>query len=268
MMALTEEQARAVGERRSYILATVYRRFSGEAFRTFLAMDENRGARLRQHQMGLWKLAIYGDRAGEITETYDEVGEGQITTVRVTTENAKMLLTRSEGGWWEYIKAELDVDPLILIDRADNAEFVRTRFDERLFRTVRTVTPWTFQRINGMPGYGGIAELNDLAIGKALGIVGGIMPHEQHPVQAARTEVLAGIGQPVEGQLTATSGIAPYTFAADGILPIWIVIGSDGAVVATPPPGTAIGKIEIDYIVTDASGAEASGVLVIDVVDV
>ena len=118
-----------------------------------------------------------------------------------------------------------------------------------------------------MPGYGGIAELNDLAIGQALGIIGGIMPHEQHPVQATTTEVIAPIGKPAEGRLTATSGIAPYTFAADGILPMWIVIGSDGVVVATPPPGTAIGKIEIDYIVTDDSGIEASGVLVIDVVD-
>ena len=41
----------------------------------------------------------------------------QITTVRVTTENAKMLLTRAEGGWWEYIERELLVDPMVLVDR-------------------------------------------------------------------------------------------------------------------------------------------------------
>ena len=266
-MALTDEQTRLVGERRSYILSTVYRRFNSPSFRTFLAMDENRGARLRQHQVGLWKLALYGDRPGEITETYDQVGDGEITTVRVTTENAKMLLTRDEGGWWEYIKAELDVDPMILVDRVDSTEFARTRFDERLFRTVRNVTPWTFQRINGMPGYGGIAELNDLAIGKALGLVGGLLPHESHPVEVGLFEIEAPIGQTVEGKLVAVAGVKPYTFAVDGVAPIWIVVGSDGTVTATPPPGTAVEKIEIAYTVTDAGGVEASGTLVIDVVD-
>ena len=266
-MALTEEQTRLVGERRSYILSTVYRRFSGAAFRTFLAMNENAGARLRQHQVGLWKLAQSTATAtGEITETYDQVGEGEITTVRVTTENAKMLLARSEGGWWEYIKSELDVDPMILVDRADSTAFVRTRFDERLFRTVRDVTPWTFQRINGMPGYGGIAELNDLAIGKALGLVGGVMPHESHPLEAGPLEVKAPIGQTVESKLIAAAGVQPYTFAVDGTVPIWIVVGSDGTVTVTPPPGTAIEKIEIAYIVTDAGGVEVSSILTIDVV--
>ena len=263
---MTDEQTLLVAQRRRYILSTVYRRFNSPSFRTFLAMNENRGARLRQHQVGLWKLAIYGDRPGEITETYDQVGEGEITTVRVTTENAKMLLVRSEGGWWEYIKAELDVDPMILVDRADSTEFARTRFDERMFRTVRDVTPWTFQRINGMPGYGGIAELNDLAIGKALGLVGGLLPHESHPLQAGPFEIKAPIGQTVESKLIATAGVQPYTFAVDGTVPMWIVVGSDGTVTVTPPPGTAIEKIEIAYIVTDSGGVEISSTLTVDVV--
>ena len=267
-MALTEEQARVVGERRNYILGTVYRRFSRESLRTFMAMNESVGARLRQHQMGLWKLAIYGDRLGEITETYDQVGDGQITTVRVTTENAKMLLVRSEGGWWEYIARELSIDPLILVDRSDTDEFRRTRFDERMFRTVRDNGLWTFQRINGMPGYGGVLGVDDLAIGRALGIVGGELPSESHPVQAQPMDIRVPIGQTVESKLTATSGVAPYTFAIDGTAPMWIIVSSDGMLTVSPPPGTAIEKITITYTVTDVDGIESSSTLTIDVLDV
>ena len=118
-----------------------------------------------------------------------------------------------------------------------------------------------------MPGYGGIAELNDLAIGQALGLIGGLLPHESHPLEAGPLEIKAPIGQTVEGKLIATAGVQPYTFAVDGTAPMWIIVGSDGTVAATPPPGTAIEKIEIAYTVTDAGGVEVSSTLVIDVVD-
>ena len=264
-MALTTEQTELVAERRQRMLTTIHDRFNSDAFRMFIAMGELIGSRLCEHQVGLWKLAIYGDREGSITETYDEVGDGEIRTVTVTTDNEKMLLKRDEGGWWEFIEREFVIDPMLLVGRADPAEFRLTRFDERMFRTVRTSDPWTFEEINGMPGYG-VLGLDDLAIGKALGIVGGQLPGELHPIAVEAFDLVAPMGVTSTAKIKAIAGYPPYIFKLDGTPPAWIKMLPDGTVTATPPLATAIDNLELTYTVTGVDGVSTPGIVTIDVV--
>ena len=252
---LTEQQMALTEERRSRILGIVGQRLTSESFRLFVSIGGIYGQRALQHQVGLLMLAIYGDKPGSIVETYDEVvetdGVKEIVTHTVVTDNEKMLLDRADGGWWESIDPELAINPQVLTDRADDT-FARTRFDERLFRTVRTDGGWTFERINGMPGY----VIDDRAIGRALGVVGGMLPHESHQVEAHPVTVIVRAGGSTTSHLQAVNGLVPYTWEKDGLDLNWITINPSGSVVVDATTVTA-GEYSTGVIVTDDVGSKS-----------
>ena len=256
--------------RRMEILRTVGPRLASPAFQMFVDLNGIFGMRVMQRQVGLLKLAIYGDnRPGSITETYREVveedGASEIVTRTVTTDNEKMLLARSDGGWWEHIEPELRIEPLIHVDRCGTS-FKSTAFDERLYRTVKSSTPWLLERVNGMPGYGGVAELDDRVIGRALGIVGGSLPHESHPVVAVSANFTAVRGRSDVSYVYAAAGEPPYDFSkVSG--PSWLVMNPDGKFLVVGLPTLALGTYSFTFRVTDAMGDTADGVLNVKVAE-
>ena len=265
-MALTEAQAATVAERRRLMLDMVRERINGDSFMLFTALGGQFGLRVKQRQFGLLKIAIFGDgRPGTITERYteaveDEDGNREIVVRTVTTDNEKMLLDRAFAGWWDAIEPELYVDPLVHIDRCGD-DYENTRFDEHLYATDKTTTPWTLARVDGMPGYGGIAELSDKMVGKALGLVGGALPYETHPVVAFPAVATVAPGETATVQLGANAGKSPYRYEKVGTDPAWADVVADGVVTLAPAATVPAGKFDVTFRVTDSIAGTSDNVL-------
>ena len=224
------------------------------------------GARTLQRQVGLLRLAVFGDgdrAGGSISETYTEVTETEVLEHTVTTENIKMLLDRADGGWWEVIKAELELDPLVLVDRAaDN--FSTLEWNTYLFRTIIPAEgAWTFDRVDGMPGHAAVTD--DRLVGRALGIVGGALLHESHPVVALPKSLEVVPGTTLTDQLEAAAGKPPYDFGkVSG--EAWLFINPGGRTLVVASASLTLGTYLFTFRVTDAMGATDDGVLTVEVV--
>lgn len=71
------------------------------------------------------------------------------------------------------------------------------------------------------------------------------------------------VGEAYGSALTATGGMAPYTWKASSTLPAGLAIGTGGVLKGTP---TTAGSYSIGFEVTDALGATAKGSLALSVV--
>jgi hypothetical protein len=94
---------------------------------------------------------------------------------------------------------------------------------------------------------------------------------------AITTNLLQAVaGEPFSAALTASGGVAPYSWSTQSILPggPWEPVGgplnlglviTGGALAGTPGPGLEIYGFHIAIRVTDTVGATARGVLMLDI---
>ena len=178
---------------------------------------------------------------------------------------------------WDDIRFELEIPYQVHYWEVSEAAWrvVGMRLERELFRTRMDGGDATSRRLYGgrwvpevidaIPGFGVIPQEDAYHF---LGMVGGQLPHVDHPLGTLVVRsgaVTVARGTPTAASLEVIGGSPPFTYAIEGGRGFIVVDPSTGVVTITPIDPFTPGEYRTMLVVTDSLDQSARAVLLVTV---